>query len=395
MIETKQLPHLIKLLDDDSSVIRGQVIKELSKFGPRLKDQVKQYSLNSRQKDCINYILDYQKYSNLKRVWSCWYNLSDENFKLETALTVLSEFLSDHNEEDNLEDLLSELAFEYRKKFRVMDARLLAQFLFKEYCLKGNDKDYYNPQNNNLVYVIKNKLGIPISLTVIYMLVGRRLNIDIQGCNFPGHFLARINCSSETVFVDCFSSGQVIEEDELLNLRDDYTDDVEKLLNEKASAENIIKRFLANLIRSYQIQKDELNSELMIELFKELDMRLAVNEISDLSPEDIIGDKKPLFSPGQVLSHKRYGYRGIVVDIDLDCKATDQWYYGNQTQPKQNQPWYHVLVHGSDQVTYVAQSNLFEDDSADEIEHPLISYFFTKTNGQYIRNGNPWPATDF
>ena len=68
----------------------------------------------------------------------------------------------------------------------------------------------------------------------------------------------------------------------------------------------------------------------------------------------------------------------------------------NQTQPSQNQPWYHILVDDSDQVTYVAENNLVRDASNKEIKHSLLSYFFTKDKqGKYIRNDNPWPETDF
>ena len=85
-----------------------------------------------------------------------------------------------------------------------------------------------------------------------------------------------------------------------------------------------------------------------------------------------------------------------IVDVDHDCTATDSWYYANQTQPSRNQPWYHVLVDGSDQVTYVAENNLFQDTSKANVTHPLLSYFFTKTEqGLYVRNENIWPGTEF
>ena len=91
-----------------------------------------------------------------------------------------------------------------------------------------------------------------------------------------------------------------------------------------------------------------------------------------------------------------YIFVRIIVEIDDYCKATDSWYYGNQTQPKLNQPWYHVLVHGSDQVTYAAESNLLQDGSSEAIDHPLISYFFNESeDGYYNRNENPWPETDY
>ena len=69
------------------------------------------------------------------------------------------------------------------------------------------------------------------------------------------------------------------------------------------------------------------------------------------------------FSLGDVVQHLRYGYRGVIVDFDPSCKAPDHWYQSNQTQPDRNQAWYHVLVDGNQQVTYVAESNLSYDQS--------------------------------
>jgi len=99
------------------------------------------------------------------------------------------------------------------------------------------------------------------------------------------------------------------------------------------------------------------------------------------------------FALGQVVRHRRYGYRGVVVDADPTCQADETWYRSNRTQPKRDQPWYHVLVHNSMQVTYAAESNLDVDDSGDEVVHPYVPYFFSEfRDGGYVRNDQPWPG---
>ncbi len=102
--------------------------------------------------------------------------------------------------------------------------------------------------------------------------------------------------------------------------------------------------------------------------------------------------RKPKYQPGQVVQHKRYGYRGVIVDFDLECRADEQWYQANQSQPDRGQLWYHVLVHDTDGTTYAAQENLQEDMSGKPIEHPLIAQFFSDfVDGRHIRNDQPWP----
>ena len=108
---------------------------------------------------------------------------------------------------------------------------------------------------------------------------------------------------------------------------------------------------------------------------------------------DYFPDALPSFEPGQLIRHRRYHYRGVVVDFDMRCQANGDWYYSNRTQPDQDQPWYHVLVDSSTATTYAAESSLEADELQETVEHPLIEHFFDSfDNGTYHRNDRPWPA---
>lgn len=101
---------------------------------------------------------------------------------------------------------------------------------------------------------------------------------------------------------------------------------------------------------------------------------------------------KALFSPGQLVKHRRYGYRGVVAAYDTKCMATAAWYGRNRSQPERQQPWYHVLVHESDATTYAAQASLLADPSDEEVRHPLLMHFFSAfEDGVYLRNETEWP----
>ena len=115
--------------------------------------------------------------------------------------------------------------------------------------------------------------------------------------------------------------------------------------------------------------------------------------LKDLMSVHLQGTQPTLaFKPGQVVHHKRYGYRGVVVAYSESFDGDDSWYQSNQTQPDKNQPWYHLLVHGAGQVTYSAQSSLEEDLTGDQVSHPYVPFFFSEfKDGCYTRNDQPWP----
>ena len=121
--------------------------------------------------------------------------------------------------------------------------------------------------------------------------------------------------------------------------------------------------------------------------------RSRLHEFYRESPEGtVIGSA--LFQPGDVVRHRRYGYRGLIVDRDLRCRADQDWYLHNRTRPRREQPWYHVLVHGSDAVTYAAQTSLLPDDTGEPISHVLVQHFFEPLeSGRYVRNRTELPRS--
>ncbi len=94
------------------------------------------------------------------------------------------------------------------------------------------------------------------------------------------------------------------------------------------------------------------------------------------------------FSVGELIHHRLFGYRGVIIDVDQNFQASEEWYEAvAKSRPPKNKPWYHVLVHQSEQSTYVAEQNLEPDDSVDPIDHPMLENFFSKfDNGRYISN---------
>lgn len=106
-----------------------------------------------------------------------------------------------------------------------------------------------------------------------------------------------------------------------------------------------------------------------------------------------MGATEAKFSVGQLVHHRIFDYRGVVVDVDPHFLGTETWYADMaKSRPPKDRPWYHVLVDGSAHQTYVAERNLEIDDSDAPIKHPQVSAHFTgqRDDGVYTpkRLGN-------
>ena len=91
----------------------------------------------------------------------------------------------------------------------------LNQFLYEDLGYWGNTDDYYDPRNSYLNEVIDRKTGIPITMSILYMEVGRRVGLPLEGVSFPGHFLVRLKLRGGMLVLDPFSGGAPQSEDEL------------------------------------------------------------------------------------------------------------------------------------------------------------------------------------
>jgi regulator of sirC expression with transglutaminase-like and TPR domain len=91
----------------------------------------------------------------------------------------------------------------------------LNQFLFDDLGYWGNTDDYYDPRNSYLNDVIDRKTGTPISLSIVYMELGRRIGLPLDGISFPGHFLVRLRLRAGMLVLDPFTGGAPQSETEL------------------------------------------------------------------------------------------------------------------------------------------------------------------------------------
>jgi len=185
----------------------------------------------------------------------------------------------------------------------------LNEVLFQEEMFRGNTVDYYDPHNSFLHDVFDRRLGIPISLALIYMEVGRRIGFPLVGVGMPGHFLLKhYDIDGRSILIDAFERGSIVtEEDCRQKLNDIYSGQLalqpEFLL--PVTRRQMLTRMLNNLRSIYISQRDFRRALQVVDL---------ILVIYPRSPEDVKQRAK--------LRYNFNDYRGALNDFEEYVKMS-------------------------------------------------------------------------
>lgn len=139
-------------------------------------------------------------------------------------------------------------------------ANSLSEYLFDEVGFRGNSEDYYDPRNCFLNEVLRRRLGIPITLSLVYMEIGKRLGIRFEGVGMPGHFLVRFNSGLEDLFIDPFHRGILLSGQECIRRLQDVAGTAvpwDQSYLDPVSNRELVARILRNLIAIYVRRNDQ------------------------------------------------------------------------------------------------------------------------------------------
>ena len=160
---------------------------------------------------------------------------------------------------DTLDQLASEIA---TRLGRAPDGpkfvRVANHYLFEELNFRGNETEYYDPRNSCLDSVLDRRTGIPITLSVVYIEVARRLGQPVSGIGLPGHFIVQYDDGKYSTFADPFHGGKLLSEEDCRVLAREVGVDIAKEPStlEPVSNRYILVRMLNNLRSSYFRSKD-------------------------------------------------------------------------------------------------------------------------------------------
>jgi regulator of sirC expression with transglutaminase-like and TPR domain len=137
------------------------------------------------------------------------------------------------------------------------------EVLFEEAGFRGNQAHYYDPRNSFLNEVLDRRLGIPISLSVLFLAVARRVGLDVEGVGMPGHFLVKLTAGGRELFIDPYRHGELLTAEECAerwqkggSARGPF----DPRWLEAATPHQILRRMLHNLKRIYAEVGDDVRT---------------------------------------------------------------------------------------------------------------------------------------
>ncbi len=149
---------------------------------------------------------------------------------------------------------------------------VLNRVLFHEYGFRGEAENYHDPRNSFLHQVILRRRGIPLTLSVVYILVALRCGIELEPVGLPGRFMAACNLGDEPFYIDAYERGAFRTEDDLRAYFRQLELPFDPATLMPAPAGEVVARCCRNLVNQYTAARDHAKAKLFAEFVHEFDL---------------------------------------------------------------------------------------------------------------------------
>lgn len=259
-----QRTALLRLLTDEDPGVYEAVRAKILSFGPRTVGWLHPHSLSNDplMRRRVHEIVLYFGRQEADTQFLSFCLKQSEDLDLEQGAWLLAQT---QYPEINLEAyaaVLDSFAGELRERLDLeADARQILirvnDYLFRELGFSGNEADYYDPNNSYLNRVLDRRTGNPISLSLLYLLLARRLRLPVAGIGLPGHFICRYQGPAGDIYVDPFFRGRLLTKADCVQylLQGNYSVQDEHLT--PISSRRLLLRICSNLHQIYAHQELE------------------------------------------------------------------------------------------------------------------------------------------
>ncbi len=278
-LTAKKFRALMRLIDDDDPQVAAAVERELRDGGDEVVQLLENEKGNAESavKSRIENLITKICVDKLQKEYDVLLDyVSRRDFLLERGLFMLAKPLYHDIDFARVESVLNELANELRKRISNLEdpydvVQHVNDFFLNELGFAGNSKDYYNPDNSVIHRVLETRRGIPISLGVIYLLVGRRINLPVFGVGAPAHFLVKFILEGKEIYVDVFNRGRIMSRKDAEEFISGMGFSFEPRFLKDSSDLEILARTCRNLARAFSAADEQPKANVLMELSIELE----------------------------------------------------------------------------------------------------------------------------
>jgi regulator of sirC expression with transglutaminase-like and TPR domain len=261
-----QIRALIRLLSDEDERIARTIAGKLKEIGdpavPLLREaEIEQPEMAAR----ISVVLDDIRAQRLESECHTLSVCEDDDLDLETGAFLIARFAYPDLDVSAYADMLDAMAREVRERLGRKASgeeivKTINRYLFVEQGFAGNTQEYYDVENSYLNKVLERRTGIPISLSVVYLSIGKRLELPVFGVGMPGHFLVKYEADRYRIFVDSFNGGALLTQKDCARFLDQAGYGFDERYLQKTPSRAILIRMLKNLVAIHNKMDDQANA---------------------------------------------------------------------------------------------------------------------------------------
>lgn len=252
---------VISLLDDSDEYVVQHVAERLHSYGSSVAALLRHYqetNANLRAQQTLEEVIHSFQQDALTQLEELIVQALrlQQDVDLEEASLLLSRFGYPETDGEKIRTMLDEIALRVHVFFiqvpQPNDLNLLMcinRAFFEEGQFHGAEAEYYNPDNTYLHTLVESRSGIPISLSVLYMLVAERAGVELYGIGLPAHFI--VFHPELNVFIDAYNHGRFLSEHDCRRFVQDIGFEFHETMLDKISNVHIIMRMMKNIIHAH------------------------------------------------------------------------------------------------------------------------------------------------
>lgn len=263
LIPESQIRALIRLLSDEDDRIVRTISGKLIDIGPSAVPLLQEAEIEQPEMaDRIASVLEEIRGGKLEDELLDLAALPDQAISLEVGAFLIARYAYPTLDVGRYCDQLDTMAHEVRTRIGQRASgeeavNALNRYLFMEQGFKGNTKNYYEVENSYINCVMDRRIGIPISLSVVYLLIGQRLELPLYGIGMPGHFLVKYESDRYKIFIDCFNGGALLTERNCARFLTEAGYGFDDKYLQKSTVRAILSRMVKNLLAIYSNAKSK------------------------------------------------------------------------------------------------------------------------------------------